>query len=143
MIFAEIAQREAIQVPAVRGIAKRAEIGVVGCNDKNAATRRRDAVEFFDRADDVGDMFDHVNGADFPESVIAKRKRIAVEICDDIRARVRIAIDADATGIFVDAAADIENGKLPRSTRGLFAGVRAQPGSSCRHCSSVSTAKST
>ena len=54
-------------MPAVSGVAKGAEIRIVWRNDDGAAAGRKQPVELFDRADDVGDVLDHVYSANFPK----------------------------------------------------------------------------
>lgn len=57
-------------------------------------------------------MLDDVNGPYLTKSAIAERKRIFIEIGYDVRARVRVPIHANGAGILVDAAADVEYGKV-------------------------------
>ncbi len=109
-VIAEIAQGEAVQVPAVGRVTERAEIRVVRRDNKNPASRREQAVKFLHRPDYVRNVFDDMNGPDFSERIVPERKRNMIEIGNHIRARIRITVQADGAGVFVDAAADIENG---------------------------------
>jgi len=106
------------------GVAKGAEVGVVGGDDDGAAVGAEEAMEFFDGADDVGDMLDDVDGADFAKGGVAEGPGEAVEVGDNVGAGMRIAVEADGAGVFVDAAADVEDGQRferPRGwRRGLF-----------------------
>lgn len=112
MILTEIAERKAIQVPAVGGIAKGAEIGVVRGNDNDSAAGYEQAMELFYRADHVGYVFDDVGGADLAEGVVAEWKWEMIQVCDHVRPGMRTTIQADSAGVLVEPAADIENGKL-------------------------------
>ncbi len=64
-------------------------------------------MELFHQADDVSNVLNDVNGPHFAERIVAKRKRDMVEVGDHIGGGVRISIQADRAGIFLDAAADI------------------------------------
>ena len=66
-------------------------------------------MELLHGADHIGDVFDHVHGAQVVEGVIAKRIGEAVEVAQNVGVGARIAIDAERTRIFVDAAADVED----------------------------------
>lgn len=130
IVRAEVPQREAVQVPAVRGIAERAEVGVVRRRDVHRSAGLQQPVELFDGADHVGDMLDDVDRADVIEALIAERVREPVYIHDRVRRRARNPIDADRAGILVYPATDVEDALSRSCTRIL------------RHSSSVSTAKS-
>lgn len=110
VIFTEVAQREAIQVPLVSGITEGAEIGVVRRDDDGAATGNKQAMELFQGGDHIGHVFDDVCSADLTERVIPKRIGNPIQISYYIGARVGIAIQADSAGILIDSAADIEDG---------------------------------
>lgn len=112
MIRTEIAEGKAIQVPAVGGIAKGAEISVVGCNDDDAAARRQQSVELFYRADHVSDVFNDVGGADLTEGAVAEREWEMIQAGDDVGPGMRVAIEAYGARVLVEPAAHIENGKL-------------------------------
>ncbi len=109
VIGAEVVKRKTVQVPAVGGIAEGTEIGVMWSGDKSVAAGDEQAVNFFHHADDVGDVFDDVDGADFAECIVAQGVREMIEIGDDVGAGVDAAIKADGAGKFIDAAANIEN----------------------------------
>ncbi len=111
------------------GIAKGTEVGVMRGDDDRAAAGREHAVDLFDRADDVQDVFNDVNRAHFTEGVVGERPREAIDVCDQVSARVDIAIDANRAGIFVDTASDVEDGKSVERRRGrlnavIVAGIR-------------------
>src|SRR5580704_3473305 len=95
VIGPEIAEREAVEMPAMRGIAERAEVGVMRSDDEDAAGRRDDAVKLLHGADDIGYMLDDMHGAKRCERVVAERVRETVEVADDVGPAARIAIDAD------------------------------------------------
>ena len=109
VILAEIAQGKAVEVPAVGGVAERAEIGVMRGHDDGAAAGCEQAVELFHGADHVRDVFDQVYGANLNEGAVAKREWKVIEVGDDVGARVEIAIYSDRAGIFVYAAADVQD----------------------------------
>jgi len=116
MIVTEITERKAIQVPAVGGIAKGAEIGVVGRNDDDAAARCKQAMKLLHRADHVGYVFDDVGGADLAEGAVAEWEWETIQVCDDVGPGVRVEIQAYCTGILIEPAAHIENRKLAYKT---------------------------
>jgi hypothetical protein len=116
VVLAEIAKRKAIQVPAVSGIAKRAEISVVGRNDNDATSRCEQAVKLFNRADYVGYVFDHVCGSDLTECTIAEWEREVIQVCDNIRPSMRVPIQAYSARLFIEPAPHIENWKLAYRT---------------------------
>ena len=64
-------------------------------------------MKLFHQADDVSDMLNNVNGPHFAERIVVKGERDMVEVGDHIGGGVRVSINADRTGIFFDAAADI------------------------------------
>lgn len=117
-------------MPAVRRIAERAEVGVVRRGDVQRAAWPQQAMKFLHAANDVGNVFDDVNGAQMIEAAVAKRIRKMVEIAEDIGGGSGDAVDSDRTREFVYPAADVEDPKSPSFTR------------IPRHSSSVSTAKS-
>lgn len=116
MVLTEIAERKAIQVPAVGGIAKRAEVGVVRRNDDDPAARDEQPVELFDGAYHISYVFNHVGGADLAEGAVAERKWEMIQVRDDVGPGMRVAIQAYGAGVLVEAAADIENWELAYRT---------------------------
>src|SRR5208337_5087180 len=128
---AKIAEREAVQMPAVRGIAKRAEVGIMRSRQVHSSAGHNHAMKLFHRADHVRYVLDHMNRAQLAKRTVAKRVRKPVEVAQHVGAGVRVAIHADRAGIFVDAAPDIENA-LRESA---FSGAHT---ASFRHSSSVS-----
>ena len=108
MIFAEIAQGKAVQMPFVGRIAKRAEIRVMGGDDKDAAPGLEEPVEFLDGPDDVRDVLDQMDCADFTKRAVPEGEREMVEIGKYVRIGVRVAVDADCARIFLDPAAYVE-----------------------------------
>lgn len=107
----KIAKRKAVQVPAVRGIAEGTEVGVVWRDNHRAAPVCEQPVELFHGAHHVCHMFDHMNRADLAEGAVGKRQRVSVEIRQHIRARIRIAVNADRARVFIDSAADVQHRK--------------------------------
>ena len=124
-------------------VAERAEVRVMGCGDEDAAARGQQAVEFFHGPDDIGNMLDDVDGAHLPKRIVAEGEREMVQVADDVGFGVGVAVEPDRTRVFVDSAADVENGQLVKragDVRGLL--QRCYCSSALRHSSSVSTAKS-
>ena len=95
----------------MRRIAERAEIGIVRRYDYQLAAGPQHAMKLLHRANDVRYMLDHVNGAYLVERAVAERIWKAVQVAQDICARVRIAVDPDRPRIFVDAAPHIEHAR--------------------------------
>ena len=62
-------------------------------------------------ANHVSHMLDHVNGTNFPERIVGKRKREVIQVRDCVGICVDISVNADRPGMFFYAATDIENGK--------------------------------
>lgn len=108
MVFAEIAKGKTVQVPLVGRITKRTEIGVVRCNDQNAATGFQQSVELLHCPNHIGDVFDDVNRSNFAERRISKRKREMIEVGDDIGVRVGISIKPNCAWMLLDAAPHVE-----------------------------------
>ena len=129
MIGAEIAKREAVEMPAMRGIAKRAEIRVVRSYDQESARCGRHPVKFLHRANDVGQMFDDMHYTNVVESVVAKRIRKAIKVADDVGTAGKVAIDANGPRVFVDTAPDVESalrhvGQIPNLPKALCVNAR-------------------
>lgn len=81
-------------MPPVSGIAKGAEVGVVGRNDDEEAARFEQAVKLFDGADYIGHMFDDVRGPDLTEGAVTERKWKIIQVCDHVGPGTRITIQA-------------------------------------------------
>lgn len=112
MILAEVAEREAVQVPAVRRIAEGAEVGVMRRDDVRRAARPQQAMKLFHRRDHVSHMLDHMHGAYLVENAIPQRIWMPIEIADHIRCSTGDAVKSDGAGIFVYPTADIEDPAL-------------------------------
>src|SRR5689334_12060268 len=109
MLLAEIAKAEAIEVMAMSGVAEGAEIGVVRRFDANRAAGADQAMKLLHRPDHVIDVFDDVDGGEAVEGAVGERVGEAIEIGEDVGAAGRIAVEADGAGLFMNAAADIED----------------------------------
>ncbi len=144
IVFAEIAQRKAIQMPAMSRVTEGTEIGVVRSNKNSAPARGQHAMELFHSSDHIAHMLDYMNGPDLPERVVSEWKRIAIEVGDNIGPGVSVAIEPNRSGIFVDAAADVQNRQESNACWGRSCGFKSRTYCcrASRHCSSVSTAKS-
>jgi hypothetical protein len=118
VVLAEIAERKAVQVAAVGGIAKRAEVGVVRRLDAHRAARPHQAVELFHGADDVRHVFDHVDGQQPVEGVIRKRIGKVVQIAKHVGAAGGIPIDTDGSGLLMNPAADVQDSRFGRKWPG-------------------------
>src|SRR6266404_3989877 len=114
---------------AMRGIAERTEIRIMGRFDAHATTRTNQAVEFLHDGDHIVEMFDHMNRDYAIEAVIREGIGSAIEVANDVSAACGVVIDADSTRLLANAAADVQNPQLSR--RVVF-----------RHSSSTSTANS-
>ena len=117
MIFTEIAERKAIQVPAVGGIAERAEICIVGRNDNGAAARGEQPMEFLDCPYNVRHMLDHVRGADLAEGAVTKGEREMIEAGDNVGPGIRTVVETNSARVLIEPAPDVENWKLAYRTR--------------------------
>lgn len=76
-------------------------------HDNRVSARCKQTMNFFHGAHDVSDVLDHMDSAHFAKRAITERKREAIQIRDDIGARVGISIYPDRARIFVEAAADV------------------------------------
>ena len=95
-------------MPAVRGVAERAEVGVVRRFDHDPGAGLSDAVELFDRADDIGDVLDDVDEPDLREDAVAERQLAGIDVGDDVGSGVRIAVDPDGVRAFVLTTTDVK-----------------------------------
>jgi APA family basic amino acid/polyamine antiporter len=84
----------------------------MGRNDEDSSGRACQAVEFFNGPDYVGQMLDDMDSAYGVEGIIAEGIGEAIEVTQQIGAAGDIAVDADGAGIFIHAAADVENTHL-------------------------------
>jgi hypothetical protein len=116
VIATEIAERKAIQVPAMGGIAKGAEISVMWRNDDDPTARCEYAMELFYSADHISYVFDDVDGADLAEGAVAERKWEMIQVRDDVGPGMWASIQAYGAGVLVEPAADIENWALAYRT---------------------------
>ena len=113
-------------------------------HNKCAPTWPKNSVELFHQVDYVLDMFDHVNRTHLAERIVSKRKWGVIEIGDYVCVCIGISIKADRARVFVDTAADIQNGEgvFGDSIRLKRLNVLLYACSACKHCSSVSRANS-
>src|SRR5580704_5090063 len=96
-------------MPAMGGIAERAEIRVMGSGDEDGAARFGDAVKFFHGGDVVRYMFDDVLGAEMVEGIIAEGQAALVQMAEHIGGRGWIHIEANGAGVFCRPTAYVEN----------------------------------
>ncbi len=89
------------------GIAEGAEIGVMRGDNDQPAARSEQAMEVLHGAQNAGDMFDHVGGANFDKRAVGEGQGRLVEIRDYVGAACRVGVYADRAGKFVDAAAGV------------------------------------
>ena len=89
-------------------------------------------MELLHGADHIGNMLDHMDRAQLTEGAVAKWVGKTVQIAQHVGAGVRVAIQADGAGVFIDTAPDVQN---------ALGGGGAYT-ASFKHSSSVSTAKS-
>jgi hypothetical protein len=100
----------------VSRITKRAEIGVVRSHDHHPAARGHDTVELFHRADYICYMFDQMDGADFAEGIVTEGKGDLVQICDHVRARIRVTVYPDSARIFVEPTTYVKDRQRSHAT---------------------------
>jgi hypothetical protein len=108
IVLAEITEGEAVEMPAMGGVAEGAEVGIVRRDDEDLASGANEAVKFFHGFHDVAHVFDHVNGLQGVEGGISERVRKLVELANHVGSAGGVAVDANGSGEFVDAAADVE-----------------------------------
>src|ERR1700722_15531961 len=109
MVLAKITKREAVQVPAMRGVAERAEVGVMRRRDKKPAAGLQHPMKFLHGPDDVGHVLDDVDSAQLAERAVAKRVWKTIQVAKHVGAGIRVAIHANGSRVFVNSAADVEN----------------------------------
>ena len=109
MVFAEMPQRKTIQMPAMSGVAKRAEIGVMRRYHDQAPSRSQQAMKVFHRPHDTRHVLDHVRAADFSKAAVGKGQGRLIEIRNHIRAARRMRVYANRSRKFVDTAAGVQH----------------------------------
>ena len=90
-------------------VAERAEVGVVGRLDDDAAAVPADAVHVVHRRDHIGDVLDHVNQPDFVENIVAKGQPAAIDIADHVRVGIAVTIDSKGARLLVAATSNIKD----------------------------------
>ncbi len=90
-------------------IAEGTEIGIVRRDDDGFATGREQTVKFLHGLNDVADMLDHVRGSDFAKRTVAEWKGIVIEIRNHVGPGVRVSVQADGSGVLVNAATNVKN----------------------------------
>jgi hypothetical protein len=81
----------------------------VRCHNDYPAAGREQPVKLFHRANHVGYVFDHMDGAYFRECAVAEREGKMIQVGNYIRTRVCVPIYSDCTRILVNPTADIED----------------------------------
>ena len=109
MILTKVAERIAVQVPAVRRVAKRAEVGVMGRGNEHPAPRQKHAVKLLHRGHHVGYVLDNMTGAQLNKRSVAKGIRKTVQIDYYVSAGAWVAIDADRPWVLIDSAPYVED----------------------------------
>lgn len=107
VVDSEVAEAEAIEMPAMGGVAPGAEVGIVRRFEDDLAAGLQNAVEFFHGGDDVADVFNDVDEAGLVERARFDGPGELIEIPDDVGGGIGVAIDAGAAGVFLDSAAHI------------------------------------
>jgi hypothetical protein len=95
VVLPEVPERKTVQVPSMGGIAKRAEIRIVGRRDIHVAAGSQQAVELLHCPDYVGDMLDNVDCTHSIERAILERIGEPVEVAEHIGGRAGDAIHSD------------------------------------------------
>src|ERR1017187_1170404 len=114
MIFAKVAEAEAVQMALVRWVAKRAEVRVMRGFDAHLAARAHQAVKLLHGADDVVDVLDYVNAGQAVEGVGSERVGKAVQIGQHVGVAGGIAVEPDGSSLLMNPAADIEDAERCR-----------------------------
>ena len=104
VVLAEVAKAEAVQVMLVRGVTERAVVSVVRGFNMDPAAGLDQPVKLFHGLDDIGHMFDHVDGAQTIETVGFERVREAVQIGQNVGAGVGVIVQSNGAGELVYAA---------------------------------------
>lgn len=102
-------ERIAVEVVAMRGVSGPIGVGVMRREQSDAAAGFGDAMEFSHETHDVGDMFDNVIADDEIELGVRERIREKPEVMDHVGGGFGADVEADGTGIFVAATADVED----------------------------------
>ena len=98
-------------MPAMRGIAERAEIRIVRSRDKNFPAIAQQPVKLLYGANDIGNMLDDMNRVHLIECSVNERIRKLVEIAENIRPCAGNPIDPNRARILIQTAADVENAR--------------------------------
>jgi hypothetical protein len=69
-------------------------------------------MELFHGADHIRYVFDDVRGSDLAEGAVAEREWEMIQVRDYVGPCMPVPIQAYGAGVLVEAAADVENGKL-------------------------------
>jgi|GEM_PF-2946205 hypothetical protein len=110
MIFAEDSEREAIEVVAVCGIAKGAEVRVMGRRDVQAAVFLEKAVKLLHGADYVRHMLYDMRSHYGVKRAITKRVRIVVQVAEHVGGAGRTPVNAYSARPLIQTATDVQNG---------------------------------
>jgi hypothetical protein len=126
MVVAEVAEGEAVQVVLVGGVAEGAEIGVMRGFDAHASARLHQTVELFHGANDVGEMFDDVDGAQAVKGAVGERVGEVVKFADHVGGTGGVEVDAEGARVLANAAADVE------SSRKQYSLYNSEPRAACQ-----------
>lgn len=96
-------------MPAMGGVAERAEIGIVGRLDPDESAGPHQAVKFLHGADHVGQVLDDVNGPQLIEGAVGEGVGGMVEVAENVGAAVGVPIDANGARVLIDSAANIKH----------------------------------
>src|SRR5215471_10316179 len=117
MVLTEIAEAEAVEVAFVRGVAKRAEIGVMGGYDADGPVGPHEPVELLHGADYVLKVLDHMDRGQPVERAAGERIGKPVKVGQNIGAASGIPVNSNGAGLLAYPAADVESPHLPQINR--------------------------
>src|SRR4051794_12913384 len=92
-------------------VAEGAEIGIVRRFDPYTPPQPDEAVKLFHRANDVGEVLDHMNSTQAVEGTIGERVGKTVQIADEVGGAGGVDVNADGVRKLADAAADVERSR--------------------------------
>ena len=107
VVFPEVPKREAVEVAAMRRIAKRAEVRVVRSLNPDSAPGSNQPVKLLHGADYVVYVLDHMDRGQPVERTVGERVGKAIEVGQDVGAAVGIPVEPNGSGLLVNPAADV------------------------------------
>ena len=81
-------------------------------DDHDASAWLEQAVEFFNGANDIPNMLNQMDGANFAERVIPKGKWKMIEIGNDVGLSVAVSVNPNGARKFLDSTPHVKHGAL-------------------------------